>query len=864
MKRFDSEANLARMIERIRMDENWALILSDGTIASLLSAIAEGRAEDSRYMEYLLGEKKWKTAMNYSSLIAQSDLIGYKRQLPQSAIGYIIVSHTDEDGQNRLENYGSYFFNLDAESDWDDIEQIETDSLEKTKALVPWTCSTPYTIPKGTIFKASNGTEFISTKSVISRVMTKPWSQISSSEDALQNFYSAGGWNGIKYCKVPVIQGIQRSVSIGQTSSARFEAFTLGEINVEAANNSISQDYFKVRLVKGNVTETYIEIDNIYRAGPYDKVFEKKINKDGTGVIIKFGDGISGKLPEAGYTVYVDYLETKGSEGDIDAKYQITSMVFPNDEAQVDPRTNTTETFLYCTNTCAIQGGKDIEEMSDFKNEAPTSYLKSYTIGTAEEYLNKIMKYSPLSLLHCKVYPKKDLTTHPISHTIEDYTDKVANEVSIISDNLQITCVLANGEVVDADDADEELISPLLLSLSGQISPNDTFTYVEPNLIKMAPSIKVRTSDLTINDDTAKGLIKTAIANEYDIYSQDFEEPLYTSKITELSSIFSWTDSAVVMNEALASVDYDYDKLVIIEKDASTDSLDTMLVAIPFHFDKLFSQDQYAPGFKNCTVNSDYLLKVDLNFINGADSSLDRTFFLYDNRLDESGDTTLESAKGEMLDEDRTVPETSASYTTTIIPGQEKLTYYKENVNGFENRQVRVAQFDYISDITDAKFMAKAKSFKTSPLENRPYIQDTDGTNKTFTTTMVDESLRASTSSSEDAQIGATCFKKNQNYINGVNIIFNERYEDTDSEYTGDGYVVIPLDYFQFDEQTLVAEDYSTATTNFMQVLQTLLEEYVSIKVYAQPKMEEFEPSNENDIIYIPSDDIKVEKEVKY
>ena len=42
------------------------------------------------------------------------------------------------------------------------------------------------------------------------------------------------------------------------------------------------------------------------------------------------------------------------------------------------------------------------------------------------------------------------------------------------------------------------------------------------------------------------------------------------------------------------------------------------------------------------------------------------------------------------------------------------------------------------------------------------------------------------------------------------------------------------------------------------------MKEYVSIKVYAQPKQDEFEPENPNDIIYIDENDIKVETTVKY
>ena len=107
MKRFDSAAEKTRLIENARMNEDWALMLSDGTIGNLFDVIAESNNEKSRYMEFLYGEKKWKTARLMTSLQADGDLIGYKRKLPESAIGYVIVSTSDAEGNNRIENYDS-------------------------------------------------------------------------------------------------------------------------------------------------------------------------------------------------------------------------------------------------------------------------------------------------------------------------------------------------------------------------------------------------------------------------------------------------------------------------------------------------------------------------------------------------------------------------------------------------------------------------------------------------------------------------------------------------------------------------------------------------------------------------------------
>lgn len=864
MKRFDTEAEKTRLIENARMHEDWALMLSDGTIGNLFDVIAESNNEKSRYMEFLYGEKKWKTARLMTSLQADGDLIGYKRQLPESAIGYVIVSTSDAEGNNRLENYGSYFFDLDAASDYDEIEKETTDSIEKTKALVPWTCSTPYSVPAGTRFISNSGIEYISTKTVFSRVLSTPWKQWNSSNEKLTTFYSFGGWSGLKYLKIPVIQGKKKTTSIGRTDgNTRFQTFTLAATNVEAANNSISKDFFKIRLVKGTEEETWVEIDNILKAGPYDKVFEKSILKDETGIKIKFGDGLTGKIPGDGMTIFVDYLETLGKKGNLDSKYQINTMVLPNDEVQVDPRTNSVSTFMFCTNDAAIQGGKNIESKKDFKKNAPVSYLNSYTIGNAAQYLSMFMKHSPLNLLHCKIYKNKDIESSQINYFKQNSTDTVLNEYTTIAENYNVTAILANGTAVSEENAQSEFIDPLLLSLQNEISPGDTFNYVEPNMIQTAVGVKVKTSDTTLNKDDAKSLISLSLLNEYSVYNQEFNEPFYNSKLVELASIFNWADSVSVITEAMAKVSFESTDLQILQLDASTDSLDNFLLAIPFTFDKVFSQNKYKNGFKNCTANADYLLKVDLNFINGGDSTKDRTFFLFDNRVDESGATDLQSGQSLKLDDESTAI-TEKTILISSLSSTNKIIFYKENDNSYKNRQVRVAQFGFINDITDNEFMAKAKSFVTQPIENRPYEQDSTGENRVFTSTMVSESLQAPLSGNESDSIGESCFKKNENFIDNVSILFNENYDDIDADYTGDGYLILPLSYFDFDTNTLQASEFESNPTNFMKTLEILMKEYVSVKVYAQPKQDEFEPENPNDIIYVDEDDIKVETTVKY
>ena len=125
-----------------------------------------------------------------SSLQTMGNLIGRKRQRAKSAIGYVIVSHTDRDGVERLSNYGSTFFDLDESSDYDNIDQEESANYIKKSALVPWTSPSVYEVPKGTIFTAANGTQFISTKTVKTRILSTPWSSIKNNYNIKEDITS--------------------------------------------------------------------------------------------------------------------------------------------------------------------------------------------------------------------------------------------------------------------------------------------------------------------------------------------------------------------------------------------------------------------------------------------------------------------------------------------------------------------------------------------------------------------------------------------------------------------------------------------------------------------------------------------------
>lgn len=831
-KRFDFDSIKARMLEGLRKKSDWALILGNGTVGNLVDVIAESEAEDARYLEHLFRETKWETAQSISSLQAQSSLISYKRQLPQSALGYVIMSHTDIDGRNRLANYGQYFFDIDASSDYDDIIKNDDATEEEKHALVPWVNSTSYLIPKGTRFISSSGIEYFSTEAASSRSLSKAISKMNDVEKA--DFEKRGGWKGIKYLKIPVMQGIQRTVSIGKCSSTtRFQSFVLPTVDVDAASNSVSSSYFYVYVIPENSSTPvyFTEIDHLSRATSLDNVFEKSILKDESGVKIKFGDGVSGALPPDGI-VYVHYVETLGSKGDITSKYQISQFILPAGYTVIDPRSDSNTSFLNVTNISTIEGGKDIEDVDDFRDNAPSSYLQSYTTATTKNYLNAILKYSPISLLHCKIFLDDSVKTTKIDYTMSESSNNVINKLISSSNVIYITAMQSNGELIPDDEVDDKFLNPLIASIKDIKSPTDKFSFVQPNLIEIVPSIKVQSSSYDYSQSDISDYVKEIIANEYDIFNQDFNKPLYESKIVSLAKAFKFSDNVSLTVEAVANIDYSG-----ITSGTFLSSDSEVILKIPFSFDNIYMTDSLNQGFKDCRSNSDYLIKIDMKFINDASKQdKNRTFFLYDNRIDESGATSIFEAKS-LLSTGETDPNAASN---SLDANEKYFVLGKTNAN-VSNRQSRVAQFNYIEKITDRQYMQQLKDFSQAPLENLPFETDENGEYKTYSSI---------TSLDDYYPIGNLYYKYNTKYIKGVDIDFTMSTNNN----TLTGYFYIPVSYFGFSSVNSTSEVEND-------VIIPLLKQYVDIRIYAQPMMANFEPQKVNDIIYVNKDYMKVEKE---
>ena len=840
---------------------NWAILSQNGVIAAMMDAFADRLSEISRYAEYLLAEKKWTTAQNTSSLNTQIGLTGYKSHRMRSATSYIVVSHTDQSGANRLANYGRTFFNLDDRSNYDNItEDSDPQDPLRTQALVPWTYDTPYIIPQGTRFISANGVEFVSTQAIASRTLKEPYDIIVNSSSRYSAFLAAGKWEGIKYLKVPVIQGKIKTVTLGTAAGAKFESMILSLANCEDASNNVSSKFLVVKVnptpLVPESAQPWVQIPNILLAGPLDKVFEITNMPNYSGVIFKFGDGITGQQLSANSAVTVSYLETAGKSGNIDKKYQVTAIAFPNGAQIIDPRTNTVSNFLSVTNEGPILGGLDADSQEDIRANAPLDYLEYYAIATTTAYEEQIKQYAQIGLDKVKVFAGDSIDLLTL---IGDTTGSSRGPLvtGISQSVLYVTAISSSGGVIT--NAQDTFVTPVTQAIGNLKAPTDTLVYIDPSFIRLRLNTTVYSDVTNQSDQDVINTESAALQASYSIFSMDFNTPFHNSEYVALTQSFPFVKYTDTFIEAIADMPLTTNNITFPSASLSPSGDNTspggdttypILYKIGFKFNAIFGSNPYAQGFANYRQNSPYLLRIELQFINNpsAASSLNRTFFLFDDRslydptylgapLQDA--LTINNAKYRNRDGSPVVTN-GAVYTDWVRPDETSENY---------NRAVRVAQYSYISSITDTAFISGARDFTKGPFEIRPYYVDSTGSNTIFTAADV-----TWPSGTVDPRVmlpgNVQCYQKDWRYIDYLDIDFLENYDMASSDVFATGSLIIPGDYFGFTSSITANEEQFVGALN----------NFVSIKAYAHPLLIDLEPQNWNEIIFVSDEDIKVER----
>lgn len=887
MKRFDKESNKLRLGQRFSIHNKWSRAAEDGTIDSLFDVFSEAGAEFVRYLEHLYQEKKFRNARDITSITHMTDLVAYKRCLPRSSAGFVIVSHTDPEGVDRLSNYGTSFFNLDDESDYDELIKKENASSSEKAALIPWFANKSYCIPEGTVFKTADGIPFIATETVYSRQLKEPFSVIKRDKQKYEDFVAAGGWNGIKYLKVPIIQGELQSLEFGRAEGKRFESFQIDSTSIEAGINIISEKYLKVKVtpharINGQdvelATETWEKVEDIGLAQAYDKVFELKVIDKTNKVLIKFGDGNTGSLLPKDAIISIEYLSTLGDAGNVYDKYQITQLSLPNGESMVDPRTNSISKFLNCTNICAILGGSDIESTDEIKTAAPPSYLKSYTTGTRKNYLARILKKSPVNLLHCRLLSSDVVETESYGEDSSLSNDYISNidegnnvlqEITSKKTSLIITAIKSNGDLIE--DPENELLEPLRKDLYEYTSTDESLEYIQPNMIELRPNVIIKAPQ-SILASQIKEELSLKLSKKFSIFNRDFNEELFASDVIDEAYDLPYTENVESFIEAKTTCNLEPSILTTTQQSGLNwldqlgfgETMETYdkekftnesLLAFDFNFDKIFVQDDIKKGFSNYKDRNKFLIQANIKFTD--DSTKNRTLFLIDNRFNIQEDLSLAEAYKKPVNDNLSYPKLEDTYY-----GQTILSWPNNDDESFNNYQARTAQYNLIENALSSEYKEQLLSFLNSPFEIRPLYIDENGKNKIFDEENVPTSDRVSLNF-DNVYNTSKVYRKNWQYIDHCKIEFNESYDEPNSENYAKGRIILPLKYIFTKQDILTLKVLLENINDFddqIKILKKYLNGKFKIEVFARPIQDKFYCNNEFDILYMKKDDYIIEK----
>lgn len=177
--------------------------------------------------------------------------------------------------------------------------------------------------------------------------------------------------SGHTQASVDVEQAVSKTgQNIGTTNGAAGQKIIIADEQV--ADNSISLEIN---------SENWAAVDTFTFSGINDKVFIAGINENGV-MEIRFGDGLNGKIPNSGYTVFADYKQTTGAAGNLvneNAITVITSVI-----------TVPGGISLSVTNANRASGGYDKEGITEIKRNLPKFIRTLERAVTRQDYQDVI------------------------------------------------------------------------------------------------------------------------------------------------------------------------------------------------------------------------------------------------------------------------------------------------------------------------------------------------------------------------------------------------------------------------------------------------------------------------------------------
>ena len=303
------------------------------------------------------------------------------------------------------------------------------------------------------------------------------------------------------YCDIRVSQGIFRSAS--------FEALGKTFEEIIISNKKIDNDL--VFIYVNNLPVTIV--DSLYDVGNDKYYCQIDSLPDLSGIKIIFGDGVFGKQLLTNDSIYIQYIETEGKEGNLLSTDLLTiadSNIYNIEGRLVE---------LYVTNIEPLVGGVNEIDIEKLRTISPRFYQSGNRAGTVSDYH---------TLLNNIPYIKKATVWGSYEINLDQNRDPweyIPTEENIV----HISAVNDMGEDLTTDQK-LQLIEDIYL----RKPPTDILEYNDLNLIRLKFYITAYIDDRSKTLPYMISFIKETLKDTFQIENFDFKQNVYGSDVYAL------------------------------------------------------------------------------------------------------------------------------------------------------------------------------------------------------------------------------------------------------------------------------------------------------------------------------------------
>ena len=637
MIRFDSNSIYNRILDKLQQDPNWKVLINNSVITSLVKSNAEADSEIARYIEYLFKESRWDTAQNPSSVLSMANMMGYQPKRKISARGKVYVSTSPTTHLvGKTISYESFL------SLKDKIVVDETSSFAPNtgdnislNSACNVTCGNkhfiitkPAVLENGDYYASIDVMEGVKKTHIITIDTIRATATFSKIDPYLyipvmiKNCEDASNLSSIPFLRVVVVYKTDRVDEYG---------------NPEA-------DYREYRIVDSLLLSSSSDFDcELYNDLYNQNLFYLKFNND-----LYNGNVIDISSSSPIDHIRIDYVESSGSEGNIEDLYSNFSIIASSLNSATG---KSVSRKLYGINYTPITGGYDEETVSDIKKNTVKSYTKYFGIGTQEAYEKAIenteIKVS-INGTEANIKPSK---VHVFGGYYTDSFDtrQYVTYVSFIGSGLEDLEyeTTSTNPYMDVEKALNHYLSRLK-------SPQDIIKFTPPEYISFSVGLNCKIANSTEYELTA---LQNSICDYIDSIwgpnsdSINFGNNFIQSQLVSLvMKKFTDVVSIKVSVEAVSRLKWD-NAILMTPKTDENGVIHTC--RIPFDFSSVFLGDtSTTPGFKDHRSGANYVMRIDLMYkkpihYQGINVDLHKSIFIKENRersMDSTGFYTIQAS----------------------------------------------------------------------------------------------------------------------------------------------------------------------------------------------------------------------------